>query len=42
MNAGSQQTVLEQLADKICGFDLQAIPPEAYRLARTAIMTRWG
>lgn len=42
MNAESQQTVLEQLADKICDFDLQAIPPEAYRLARTAIIDTLG
>lgn len=42
MHVGSQQTVLEQIAARICGFDLAAISPEAYRLARTAIIDTLG
>lgn len=37
-----QQTVLEKIAERICHFDLTAIPPEAYRLARTAIIDTLG
>ncbi len=38
----SQDTILEQMAAKICGFDLSAISPEAYRLAKTAIIDTLG
>lgn len=40
--APSQDTILEQMAAKICGFDLSAISPEAYRLAKTAIIDTLG
>lgn len=38
----SQDSILEQMAAKICGFDLSAISPEAYRLAKTAIIDTLG
>jgi len=38
----SQETVLEKIALRICDFNLGAIPPEAYRLARTAIIDTLG
>ncbi len=37
-----QKTVLEKIASKICDFDLSVISPEAYRLARTAIIDTLG
>ncbi len=40
--ATSQDSILEQIAAKICGFDLSAISPEAYRLAKTAIIDTLG
>lgn len=38
----TQDTILEQLATRICDFDLNAISPEAYRLAKTAIIDTLG
>ena len=38
----SQDTILEQRAAKICGFDLSVISPEAYLLAKTAIIDTLG
>jgi 2-methylcitrate dehydratase PrpD len=38
----SQDTILEQMAARICDFDLNAISPEAYRLAKTAIIDTLG
>lgn len=38
----TQATVLEKIAVRICDFDLKAITPEAYRLARTAIIDTLG
>jgi 2-methylcitrate dehydratase PrpD len=40
--AQTQPTVLEKIAVRICDFDVSAIPPEAYRLARTAIIDTLG
>lgn len=37
-----QDTVLEKIADRICEFDLSAISPEAFRLAKTAIIDTLG
>ena len=42
MRAESQQTILEQLADRIFCFDLKGIPPEAYRLAKIATIDTLG
>lgn len=42
MKTESQQTILEQLAHRIFSFDVAAIPPEAYRLAKTAIIDTLG
>ena len=41
-SAQTQPTVLEKIAIRICAFDLNDIPPEAYRLARTAIIDTLG
>lgn len=35
-------SILERIADKICAFDMRAIGPDAYRLARTAIIDTLG
>lgn len=40
--APSQDTILEQIAARICDFNLYAISPEAYRLAKTAIIDTLG
>lgn len=40
--ATSQDTLLGQIAARICDFDLTAISPEAYRLAKTAIIDTLG
>jgi len=40
--ASSQDTILEQLVARICDFDLNAISPEAFRLAKTAIIDTLG
>lgn len=40
--APSRDTILEQMATRICDFDLTAISPEAYRLAKTAIIDTLG
>jgi 2-methylcitrate dehydratase PrpD len=40
--ASPRDTILEQIATRICDFDLNAISPEAYRLAKTAIIDTLG
>lgn len=42
MKAESQPSILEQLADRIFSFDVTGIPPQAYRLAKTAMIDTLG